>query len=1651
MRRNWWQSLFFRSRKPIRIRRHSLERLEDRTTPAVTAMLAANVLVVNLDAAGDEARLGVNGADYEIRDGANTLIFNTPIAGVNSTTFTGNLAGNQTVVWNDTVSLPQSAAVTGVTTLTVNGSYTFGTTLSVVLGGAGAGGISDGATGQLIVGGTTTLTAGANPIELDNNNDFQSAVSVVAASSVALTDANNLPVAAIVSTGPVTLTADNIDITAAINVGANTVTLQPLTALRAVDLGGPDSATALGLTDAELDFVTAGVLQIGNATTGQVDNTAAITQAGSGYTTLSITSASSIVNAGGSIAGTNLALRAPTGIGTAATPLATAVANLEAESDTAGIFIANTGNLAIGGVDAALNGVRVTGATGEIAISSLGSISIAVGGDNVAGPEAITLTATGATADLSTGSGNVAPNRAVNAGGAVNLTAGRDLLLGGPLATDFGDVTGTDITLIAGRNIVLDADTLVDANGNIVATAGQDITLTALTGGSGPRFTTGGGTIALTAGGVLTLTAAAATAAVISNGGDITFTADAMTIDRAVDAGAGCVILQPLTAGTPIDLGTETAGSLSITNTEINQITAGVIRVGSTSAGAITVSQPINLTTSPNLALRSGAAIAEGAAGTLTVTNLGVEAGATATLNNANAVGQLAATAPGGFSFMNGAALTIGSVDVCDPALLAGVTTTNTAINITINGAGNLLTINTPVNAGNAAVTLIADDMAINAAVSAGTNTATLSPFTANRPISLGANFAGSLGLTDAELDQVTAGLVQIGSATAGDVTIRGAISPAGTSTLRIQTAGAIIDANAGGPDITVANLALIAGTGIGSADPIETAVTNLAFTNGTNGVQIANAGSLTFMAVAGVATSTSASAAAISAAGGITFAVNVTATGSLSATASETLPPAANVSNLVVNGGVTVRSTTGDVTLSAGDRQTLNGTLQALGITRINSGFGDNDGDGSQTLNGPVIGTTIILDVGGQGGVSQTGGTVNAAGLFLFGTGANGSFTLTQAGNDVGTIAATTNADINYRDANTLTVGLVAGVNGINTGGNDLTITTAGLLALGDGGGTPQQITAAGAIVDFNSAGVTQNANGPVVAGSLRLRGTGTFSMFNTGNDVVTFAADTTGAIALRDGNALTIGTVLGTVGVRVQGINANVDALTLFVGSNLTIAQVIDTGGIGGGNITANIGQSIPGTLTQNVELSARRATFIGGDAVTSQGIGDTFLIRPSATTPIFIEGNLPTTPVGDSLRLFLNQGEQGLQFNPGVPGAGTFTFTNRATIDFIEIETLNQLNLLAFVLQTGPMNFTIAAQGRIEQQVTGTVPLVAIPSNPFVVAPQLVDPLQPFGAPRMAVGDVNGDGIPDLIVSFGPNNGPLVTIFDGADVFRAAASPRILSQFFAYDPRFFGGVFVAAADFNGDGRAEIVTGPDAGGGPHVRVLRFDPNVADINRNVGDYPGPLGNFFPFSPSFTGGVRVATGDVTGDGRADLITAAGFGGGPHIRVFDGVSGDQIAGPLGSFFAYETTFTGGVFVAAGDYNGDGRSDVMTGPGVGGAARVRIFSGIDGAVLADFNAFPPPGPDFPFPPLPPGGNTLFPTDAQAFNGVGGLAFADLDGDNILDILVGSGRGQAARMRAFRGNRMTPTALISDYVDAQFRDGFNVASFIDPQFGV
>jgi streptogramin lyase len=151
-------------------------------------------------------------------------------------------------------------------------------------------------------------------------------------------------------------------------------------------------------------------------------------------------------------------------------------------------------------------------------------------------------------------------------------------------------------------------------------------------------------------------------------------------------------------------------------------------------------------------------------------------------------------------------------------------------------------------------------------------------------------------------------------------------------------------------------------------------------------------------------------------------------------------------------------------------------------------------------------------------------------------------------------------------------------------------------------------------------------------------------------------------------------------------------------------------------------------------------------------------------------------------------------------------------------------------------------------------------------------------------------------------------------------------------------------APGDFDQDGQPDVVVGAGPGGGPHVRVLNGATGASVLE------------LLAFAPAFSGGVRVASCDLTGDGVPDIVAAAGPGGGPHVRAFDGKTGAQLPGAIGSFFAYAAGFTGGVSVGCQDVNGDDVPDVITGPGAGGGPHLRVFSGADGSEILGAFVYP-----------------------------------------------------------------------------------------------
>ncbi|MEK7518937.1 MAG: L,D-transpeptidase family protein [Patescibacteria group bacterium] len=148
---------------------------------------------------------------------------------------------------------------------------------------------------------------------------------------------------------------------------------------------------------------------------------------------------------------------------------------------------------------------------------------------------------------------------------------------------------------------------------------------------------------------------------------------------------------------------------------------------------------------------------------------------------------------------------------------------------------------------------------------------------------------------------------------------------------------------------------------------------------------------------------------------------------------------------------------------------------------------------------------------------------------------------------------------------------------------------------------------------------------------------------------------------------------------------------------------------------------------------------------------------------------------------------------------------------------------------------------------------------------------------------------------------------------------------------------GAHVTAADLGNDGVSEILVGSPAGSKPLVRLLRLDGSTITkfpIN-NVKGNPA---------------VYVTAGDVDGDGVKEIIVNFGSGTTPEIRVYT-VDGKR----LSAFLVVGKKFRGGTHVTVGDVNGDGKADIVTAPGQGGGSFVVTFSAM-GKRIGQFRAYP-----------------------------------------------------------------------------------------------
>lgn len=214
---------------------------------------------------------------------------------------------------------------------------------------------------------------------------------------------------------------------------------------------------------------------------------------------------------------------------------------------------------------------------------------------------------------------------------------------------------------------------------------------------------------------------------------------------------------------------------------------------------------------------------------------------------------------------------------------------------------------------------------------------------------------------------------------------------------------------------------------------------------------------------------------------------------------------------------------------------------------------------------------------------------------------------------------------------------------------------------------------------------------------------------------------------------------------------------------------------------------------------------------------------------------------------------------------------------------------------------------------------------------------------GGVNIAVGDIEGDGKVEIVTAPKRGGGPNVRIFG----LRSGGFAPTTENFSAYDPKFHGGVNVALGDIDGDGQKDIVTAPESGGGPQLRIFSF---------KIGIYRPSILGLMAYDPNFRGGVNVAAGDIDGDGHAEVVTAPQRGGGPHVRIFGYTAQKDLGLRSPGFMAYDKNFTGGVHLAVIDLDNDGTAEIVTTPASSSAPLVRFFGERGQVIRTEFLAFP-----------------------------------------------------------------------------------------------
>lgn len=253
---------------------------------------------------------------------------------------------------------------------------------------------------------------------------------------------------------------------------------------------------------------------------------------------------------------------------------------------------------------------------------------------------------------------------------------------------------------------------------------------------------------------------------------------------------------------------------------------------------------------------------------------------------------------------------------------------------------------------------------------------------------------------------------------------------------------------------------------------------------------------------------------------------------------------------------------------------------------------------------------------------------------------------------------------------------------------------------------------------------------------------------------------------------------------------------------------------------------------------------------------------------------------------------------------------------------------------------------------------------------------------GGVNLVAADLNNDGEDEIITA------PASQLESDIKIF--SSEGKFLRHFLAYPANYRGGVNLAVADLNQDGKYEIITAPAFGRKAEIKVFTSEGKL-------------LHTFLAYPSTFTGGAVVAAGNVMGDPQLEIVVGTGKGGVPEVKVFSGqgqrlssfvVGNRTVASGLRlslldidanprrqqaeivvtrqradtgavitdfkgtirrRFQVYLPSFKGDVTTITADSNQDGIKEIISFPGPGGGPQIKFFTRL-GDLKYSFYAYP-----------------------------------------------------------------------------------------------